>query len=93
MPLQFDWENLWAFHEGAMPDIQEHIENEVIGGGWLFRQSAKDQKRILAHAPETFVKQVASRLKPELATELGHNPYASIDYSNLLKQERTERKP
>ena len=77
MPLTFEWEDLWTYHECIEDDeIKRALEVEVIGEGWLFRQSEKQQTHILEHAPESFIKPIASQLKPRVAIRYGHNPFA-----------------
>ena len=76
--LQFDWEDVWNFHDALeSPDLKAHIEEEVIANGWLYRQTAREQQNVLKHAPESFVKRIASGLKPEVQIAMGINPYAS----------------
>lgn len=76
MGLQFSWTDLWAYYEAIEdPKLKDHLEEEVIGQGWLYRQSAKEQKKVLTGAPESFVKRVAKNLRPEVQIDLGFNPY------------------
>ena len=72
--LEFgDW--IWQWHACQSPDIQEHLEKEIVGEGWLFRQPAAEQKKILEGAPERFMLKIMGRLKPETVIALGYNPY------------------
>lgn len=76
MSLQFTWEDLWAYHATIVEsEIKAHLEEEVVGQDWLYRQSAKEQKKILQAAPREFVDRIASSLRPEVQIELGMNPY------------------
>ena len=71
--LEFDtW--IWEYASQS-PDIQEHLEQEIIGGGWLYRQDSKTQKQVMEGAPQSFIERVAPLLKPEIAISLGFNPY------------------
>lgn len=76
MALQFTWEALWSFHD-ALEDqeLKDFLQEEVVGHGWLYRQSAKEQKKVLTGAPQEFLKRIAKNLKPELQIEMGINPY------------------
>ena len=76
MSLQFSWDELWSYHD-ALADaaLKTHLQEEIIGEGWLYRQPAKTQKLILAQAPPEFIQSIVSELKPEVAIELGFNPY------------------
>ena len=77
MALRFDWPDLWDYHHSIEdPEIKAHLEDEVVGDGWLFHRSAKEQARVLSGAPEEFVKRIAKKLKPEVQINLGFNPYA-----------------
>lgn len=77
MALQFSWEALWSYYQSIEdPEIKAFLEGQVVGEGWLSRQSAKEQSNVLKHAPEHFVKRIAKTLKPEVQIDLGLNPYA-----------------
>lgn len=67
----------WAWQYASQsPEIQAHLEKEIIGEGWLFRQPAKEQLQVLEGAPKRFIESVVHGLKPEAAIRLGFNPYA-----------------
>lgn len=76
MSLQFSWSELWEYHDALEdPALKAHLEDEVVGNGWLYRQSSKAQERVLEHAPKDFIERIASALKPEVAIKLGFNPF------------------
>ena len=76
--IQFDWESLWSFYENLeSQENKTHIEKEVMADGWLYRQTAREQQNVLKHAPESFIKRIASGLKPEVQIAMGINPYSS----------------
>ena len=77
MALQFNWEEVWAYHEAIEDEvIKAALEEEVVGSGWLYRQTLKVQRSVLTHAPIEFVKKIASNLKPEIQIEMGLNPFS-----------------
>jgi hypothetical protein len=74
--LQFSWDEIWSYHDAlADPQLKAHLQQEVLGDGWLQRQSAKSQEQILAAAPQEFVESIVKELRPEVAIKLGLNPY------------------
>jgi hypothetical protein len=75
MSLQFSWPELWSYHDALDPILKAHLQKEVVGDGWLQRQSAKSQEQILAAAPKEFVEKIVKELRPEVAIKLGLNPY------------------
>jgi hypothetical protein len=76
MTLVFGWDELWSYHDAlADPILKAHLQQEVVGDGWLQRQSAKSQEQILAAAPKEFVEKIVKELRPEVAIKLGLNPY------------------
>lgn len=73
--LVFTWEHLWEFHKSSDAEIKARLENEVIGDGWLYRQTSKDQIEILKSAPIEFIQTIAKELKPDTQIRFGINPY------------------
>lgn len=57
-------------------DIQEHLEKEIVGDGWLYRQPPKEQIAILDGAPKEFIQSISGLLKPETQIKLGFNPFS-----------------
>lgn len=75
MSLTFDYPDFWAFHARMPQSIKAQLEVELIGDGWLFGQSAKEQTKILKDAPQEFVQKIAGQLKPEVQIQYGRNPF------------------
>lgn len=76
MPLQFTWLDYWNYYEALEDkDLREHLEQEAIGQGWLYRQPVNGQVEVLSHAPKSFVSRISMELKPEAAIKLGFNPF------------------
>jgi hypothetical protein len=66
---------VWEWAECQSDDIKAHLENEIIGEGWLFRQPANEQVKILTGAPQRFVQSILKQIKAEAAIQLGFNPF------------------
>lgn len=76
MSLQFSWSELWSYHDALLDAaLKAHLQEEIIGDGWLYRQSAKAQEQILKDAPRDFVERIMGKLKPETMIKMGFNPY------------------
>ena len=67
---------VWNYHAAQSDEIKAHLEKEIIGGDWLFRQDAKIQLQVLEGAPKDFVSKIMGKLKPEVVIALGYNPFA-----------------
>lgn len=76
MSLSFTWSDLWAYYSGIEDcEIKVHLQMEIIGDDWLYRQSAKSQETILKEAPKDFLEAILPNLSPEVAVKLGFNPF------------------
>lgn len=66
---------VWQWAECQPDYIKAALEKEIVGDGWLFRQPAKEQVKILTGAPKEFVQSIVKQIKQEAAITLGYNPF------------------
>lgn len=88
MTVVFTWDHFWAYFDKVEDkEIKAHLLKESLGEGWIYRQNAREQIKILEAAPDWFVKAIARGLKPQAQSYFGYN-YLSDEWIKNLRSIR-----
>lgn len=75
------WEYFWSYYKRSDNTIREKMVFQILHEDWLFTQPESVQVEVLKFAPEEFVKEHRTKLKPSVINDL--KPKELIDWSKL----------